>query len=250
MRTNNGLDPRAPTNGRMLDAEDMAFSWRKFEQISTFRGTLSNNASKDAPVQSVTVVDKNTVRLKMAFPDADFLFLFGEGYWVQPREAESQFDPKGTIRGSGPLMMTEHRPSALAVYEKNPGAYDAATFNIDKVELPVVPEAATRLSQFRAGNVYAFGVPQQDIVQTKKDIPELDLYSNGLAGLSTQAGFAMVGWLEGSPFRDARVRQALSMAIDEEAFISTFYNKDILAAAGLDVEVFYNSPSTTAADRP
>src|SRR6266545_6379709 len=60
--------PKAPLNARELDAQDVAFSWDRFKSIGARRGELANEVSPNAPVLSLTQVDKRTVSIKVKEP--------------------------------------------------------------------------------------------------------------------------------------------------------------------------------------
>ena len=45
-------DSRAPTNGRAVDAEDVVYSWKQLEAISSIRAELANSVSPTAPIIS------------------------------------------------------------------------------------------------------------------------------------------------------------------------------------------------------
>jgi ABC-type transport system substrate-binding protein len=51
----------------------------------------------------------------------------------------------------------------------------------------------------------------------------------------------LFGYEGDSPFRDVRVRRAMSMAIDREAFADTIENRSGFAKDGVDVEVAFNT---------
>jgi ABC-type transport system substrate-binding protein len=54
------------------------------------------------------------------------------------------------------------------------------------------------------------------------------------------------GWLpaDKSPFLDERVHQAVSMAVDRDLFLDTFFNVSRFAAEGLTVETRWNTALT------
>src|SRR5690606_15457068 len=112
LRPNNGFDPREPTNGRMMNAQDVVYSWNTLVERSTYASIIAYEASNAVPVESATAIDDLTVVYKMAFPWAALLPAFAEGgpHVVVPVEMEDKFDPKNTIRGSGPWML-EYEPS-------------------------------------------------------------------------------------------------------------------------------------------
>ena len=51
------LDPRPPTSGRLIDAEDVTFSAEKFRATGLSRSEFYNEFAPTSPVESVTAVD-------------------------------------------------------------------------------------------------------------------------------------------------------------------------------------------------
>jgi ABC-type transport system substrate-binding protein len=233
-------DERPPTNKRTLDADDIAFSWKKYTQTSPTRTDLAQAANPAAPVESVSTPDASTVVFKLAFPYAGILPVLASGshLWIMPRESDGGFDPRNETRGSGAWVMTDYRRSSLFTFKKNPNWYMKDRPFMDGVELPIIPEYAAQLAQFRAGNIYNGVVRQEDILTTKKDLPQVNL-----AKLDYTAGISTIyfGWNEGSPFRDERVRRAVSMLIDRDSYIDVFTNFSNFRKEGIDVGVRWYS---------
>jgi peptide/nickel transport system substrate-binding protein len=68
------------------------------------------------------------------------------------------------------------------------------------------------------------------------------MYRNEPSGFAVRA--LVFGWLPteaNKPFKDERVRQAISMTWDREAYLSAFNNVDKFEADGLPVETFINT---------
>ena len=84
-------------------------------------------------------------------------------------------------------------------------------------------DAERMLAQFRAGNIWTSVASQEDVVQTKRDVPPTLLRQAPAFG-TTISPVITFGYEGDSPFKDTRVRQALSMMIDREAFIDVIDN--------------------------
>ncbi|HWC30786.1 MAG TPA: ABC transporter substrate-binding protein, partial [Dehalococcoidia bacterium] len=241
-------DPRPPTSSREADSEDVIRSWEKFRSTNPGASTYVYNAqtAPAAPVESMTAPDKSTIVVKLREPDASIIALFaGTTFSPMPREFDGGFDPKTTTRGHGPWLLETYTPSVGFVYARNPNYYVKDRPYPDKLEAPIVPEYATRLAQFRAGNIHTdvtggFGGNQADIVPTKNSLPETQLLVAD--SYPTQAPWhLMFGWDGNAPFKDKRLRQAVSMLIDREGVIDALDNRDGFAKDGLELDVAYNT---------
>jgi ABC-type transport system substrate-binding protein len=159
---------------------------------------------------------------------------------IMPVESESAFDPRRDVRGNGPWRLKEFEPSVRLVWEKNPNYYvDNRPFP-DTIEMPIVPDYAQRLAQFKAGEIYTDGlVIPEDVIQAKQDVPDVVIQSGQY--LTGGGGYTTFGLAPGTPWHDVRMRQAVSMAIDREAFANAIDNLDVFAAQGLDLSIAYNS---------
>jgi ABC-type transport system substrate-binding protein len=237
-------DARAPTNGRQVDAQDAVFTWSKYIQFNPGARSVAYDAnlSPSSAIESLSAPDSRTIVAKLKNPDSSLFALLSTRFYVMPKESDKDFDPKTTARGHGPFVLEEYVPSSRFVWKKNPDYYLKDRPFIDRVEVPIVTEQATRLAQFRAGNIYSdvLSASQQDIVPTKKSAPELAMLQEGRYS-ERSTWFFTFGWEEGSPFRDTRMRQAASMLVDREAYVDVIDNRDTFAKDGLEIPYKLNS---------
>lgn len=235
-------DSRAPTSGRVIDAQDVMATWNRYSKLSTSRGNLVYDPSSapTAPVESMSSPDARTIVLKLKQPDASLLPLFGwRSFYVMPREADGGFDPKGETRGYGPWLLTEYSPGTLRVWSKNPEYYLKGRPYPDKVEVPILPEYATRLAQFKAGNIYTSVAQPDDVIQTKRDIPQSELrQGESFSTVPSDLGFGFAGE---SPWKDERLRQAVSMLLDRELMIDTIGGRENFRKQGIELPARYHS---------
>jgi ABC-type transport system substrate-binding protein len=243
----------APVNGRNLDAQDVLFSYERLSSIGTQRSFYIG--SLGGPIDSVSAPDNNTVVFKLNKVYAPLLAIFSTGangnFYLVPREAEDQnkLDLRRTQLGSGPWSLKDYQPSIGYTYVRNDGWYDASKIYLDEVQLPIISEYATGLAQFKAGRIYragppnpSFGIRNEDVLTTKRDNPNLNLY---LGQVSSTSGFGFFGWNPAlgskTPFRDQRLRQALSMSWDRDIWIDTFLGTQQMRDQGLPIDVRWNT---------
>jgi ABC-type transport system substrate-binding protein len=222
----------------------VVFSWDRVRAGSNARGDLSNAVNPAAPIVSITATDDRTVVIKTAEPNASLLALLSnnfQGYLIiAPKEGADTnvLNLATTVRGSGPWYLAENRPSVGYTFKKNPGfKQDKRDLPyMDTIDIPVVPEYAAQLAQFRTGATYSVGARQEDVLLLKKDVPELDLR---LSGWLTTLPRPLFGVQATSPFKDERVRQAFVYTWDRDLFIDAFFNAAATKQAGVDVETLW-----------
>ena len=104
----------APVSGRKLDAQDIAVSWSRWEKVGSTRGNYSAKVNPDAPIDSVTATDANTVTFKLSQPVSSLFGLLATanaGMYFMPKEADQGYDPRSTGIGSGPFYIAGFTPS-------------------------------------------------------------------------------------------------------------------------------------------
>lgn len=244
LRDNMKLDQRPPTNGRVLTTEDLVLSWEKYEADNVYKADLSRAASKNAPITSFKALDDKRIEIKSAFPDAQLIpvLAFAFDVWILPKEAfNGGFDPATTMRGTGPWTLERYLPSVGWSFKKNPNYYDAPQYPLaDGVEIPIVTDTAQAEAQFKARNIWWGAVPATDILSVYgglKDQTRIDLEPPPVTGPAIS-----FSWRENSPFRDKRVRQALSMMIDRDTFIEVFNDLKKFQAAGVKMRSYWTAP--------
>jgi peptide/nickel transport system substrate-binding protein len=238
-------DSRAPTNNRPIDAEDVTFSWKKFVQLNPSGLNLANEKSPSAPIDSIAAPDSRTIVFKMKQPDSSIVQLFAswDHFYVMPRESTGGtggFDARTTVRGHGPWMLEEHVPSVRFVWKKNPDYFLKDRPFADRLERPIIPEYAARLAQFKTGNIYTTVATANDVVQTKADAPKTVMRQEPNFTTSP-TGYQAFGYEGDSPFKDVRVRQAVSMLVDREAYVDVIENRDNFRGAGIDMPTAYHT---------
>jgi ABC-type transport system substrate-binding protein len=240
--------PVAPLNGRPLDAQDVVFSWERLQKEGIGRTELANAINAGAPVTSITAPDAKTVVIKMAAPDSTIFDLLGTqvlgSMYILAKEGADPavLDIARKPIGTGPYYLTEDSEVRYG-WKKNPNFKRAKLKDgepyVEEIIEPVIPEQATGVAQFRAGALYEYGVPSQEIVGTKRDLPQLTMRQGNPIITGTERLY--FGQAEGSIFRDARVRIAYMKTIDRDDFIIGAHNTDRFESEGLPVESYWEA---------
>ena len=236
------FDPRPPTNSRVMDAEDVKYSWEAFSATNNSRGEMLNAMSPTAPYLSMTVLDTRTVQFKLAYPVADTLWqlAFQRYMWLMPREAGGQFDPKLEMRGNGPWHLQKWEPSVGYTFTRNDSWHvDPKQPYLDGMQTIIISEYAQRRAQLNAGNLWTADIRAEDVMAVKGEQPKLGLYAQEFP--VTRRNMIGFGYNPGSPFHDVRVRRAVSMVLERDAWVDAFYNVSGFAKDGLEVEPRWDS---------
>jgi ABC-type transport system substrate-binding protein len=237
LRPNMKFDPRPPTSGKNLTAADVLFSWKQYETLSGTRGVLAAAAGAGGPITSMTAPDDMTVVAKMSYPYAPLLPMLAYHWYmvIQPTEAEDKFNPKNEMRGSGPWMLEKYEPSAGYNFVKNPNWYLKDRPFLDRINWPIVTEYATGVSQFEAGNIWEYNVNQLDILPLKRRQPKMELLADDSFSRNPPQVIAF-GWRPNSPFRDQRLRQAISMMVNRDDIIELNFAPSMFEKEGFAVD--------------
>ena len=234
LRENIKFHDKAPVSGRAVTTDDILYSWgRMTEEAQPNRANVAFVDKLEAP-------DANTLVFTLKAPNAAFLDVFADAnnFWVMPTESDGGFDPTTTMIGSGPWVFDSYQASSSYSFDKNPAWHFDGFPLMDRVEVAIITEYASRLAQFQAGNTHVSGIAADDIVNVKNSFPDVQLYGE----VSQLLSFFFMDPNPDSPWnKDPRVRLAISMAIDRGTLLDFAYNISTLKAAGLNVSERWNN---------
>ncbi|WP_270934948.1 ABC transporter substrate-binding protein [Falsiroseomonas oryzae] len=252
------LDPRARFHdGAPVTAEDIAFTIAR-------AGDVPNSPSSfryaTRPIAAVEAVDATTIRLRTHQPTPllpNFLALVmivsrkhGEG------ATTADYNAGRAMIGTGPFRHVSWQPGSPVVMERNPAFHGAAPA-FARVEFRPIANAGARVAALQAGDVDLIEiVPPDHFARFRQDAARFTVAespSNRLLFLtldSDREDSPFVRGKDGSrianPLRDARVRRALSLAINREALVSRVLQGQALAAGDLGPPGYFGtSPDMT-----
>lgn len=217
-------------NGQEVTAEDAKWSIERAttpglkstvagSYLTDIVGVKEKLDGKAADVAGVQVRDPYTLVIKIDKPRPYFLgkltYLVSA---VLPKDSvplDQEITKPEQMIGTGPFVMKSYVQDQQAVLEAFPNYHEGAP-QIERIERPVIKDAATRLIKYKAGELDLVQLQRQDVATLQKD-PQLsqelkffDRPAIYYVGMSPKAY---------APFADRRVRQAIAMAIDKETIV-------------------------------
>jgi peptide/nickel transport system substrate-binding protein len=219
-------------DGSPFTAGDVVFSLGRIQaRSSTMRAPLS--VVKEARKIDDLTVDFETNQPDPIFPQEQSNFMIMSKAWCEKNNAvepvliggkDDNFAVRNSM-GTGPFRLVSREPDSNTVVEKNPDWWDKPEHNLDRVEFHVISSAATRTAALLSGEMdMIYDVPPQDIARIGK-APGLRLIQNPelrtiYLGLDMYRDELPTSDVKGkNPFKDQRVREAFSLAIDEQAIV-------------------------------
>ncbi|MBV9775046.1 MAG: peptide-binding protein [Gemmatimonadetes bacterium] len=206
-------------DGRPVTAEDVKFTFDLAKNPESAAGVISTYLGQ---VKSATVVDPYTIRFDFVAPHAQAL----EDFWWAPlpkhllqgvapaQLAQAPYNLKPV--GSGPFKLVSWQQGQALTLEANPRFPQAlgGRPRLDRVIFRIIPEATTRMTEVASGTVdvdYSILPDEAKQLQTQRGL-RLEHYPS--------REMTFLGWNnEREMFRDARVRRALTMAVDRQRII-------------------------------
>jgi peptide/nickel transport system substrate-binding protein len=224
------------SSGKPLTAEDVVFSLNRVRK-SIARSFMYESIAKTQATGPTTVV----VTLK--YPVAAFetqLSLFATG--IVPKDFEGRSakdffnnDPVGT----GPFMVGSWKRGESITLERNPNYWRPSEPLLDRVVFVSVPDAASRVSQLRAGELDVIGSPEFAQIESIESSPGLEV---GVYAMSRSDYFLLD--VANPLFANPKVREAVNLAIDREGIVqATLAGRGKPGASYLGPDILYHNPN-------
>ncbi|HET7738582.1 MAG TPA: ABC transporter substrate-binding protein [Tepidiformaceae bacterium] len=214
---------KPPVNGRVMTAEDVAFSLnraRTDQPSFIHKGDLVS-------IDKVEAVDAKTVRITTKFPNAVLLTtLAGAQFIVLAPETVATYGDLKTDRatiGTGAFVVDSASTDQGAQLSRHPNYFRTGKPYLDKVQQFVIGD---HWSQFLAGNleIVTIAAEIQEGFDTTEEVLKdagVDAYAiKGIGGGSSQGHFMNNG---APPFNDIKVRQAINLILDRDPQLTYGY---------------------------
>ena len=218
------------SDGTDLTAEDFVYSWQRVcdpnvaapyaETVLGMVKGYDEAVAGDITKLDVQAPDEKTVVVNLANPCSYFgeLAAFATLNPVQQATVEANGDAWATSAdtyiSNGPFMMTEWVPGSHITFSKNPNYWNAEAIKLDKLEFELIEDSNAAYSAYTSGEVDMIkDVPTEEIpsLQGNDDFHVEPIIGTYYVSLNLQKEY----------FQDARVRKALSLAIDRNYVANT-----------------------------
>ena len=250
-------------DGTPFTADDVLFSFGRIKQP---QGTLQTYV---AGVADIKKVDDHTVDFILAGPNPVLLrsltdFRIMSKGWaeknrttnVQDYKAKEENFASRNVMGTGPYKITAWVPDQRVTMSINKDWWDKHSNNVEEVIYTPIKSDPTRVAALIAGDVDLLtDLPPQDVARLRGDGklkvvdgPEVRTIFFSLDQGSDELKYSSVKGK--NPFKDKRVREAISLALDREAIKrSTMRGSSIPAGIMVAPGVNGNTPDIDAAPK-
>lgn len=221
----------------------------------------SGSANYGKSVSGLRATNRYTIQLQLTQRSAQFLYFLAMPFTgIVPKEAVDHYGKEFINHpvGTGPFQLAEYNPASKLVWVKNPtyrlvkypsegepGDKEAGLLEdggkplplSEKIIVQVFIESQPQWLSFLSGKLDASGIPKDNFSQAITPAKELssELKAKGIRLVRspqldiTHESFNMTDPLVG---KNKLLRQALSLAHNEEEIINIFYNGRAVAAQG------------------
>ncbi len=224
---------------RSFNADDVLFTFDRmrlpthpYHAVSGGAYTYFRSMELGRLIRAIDKVDPYTVRFTLAEPNApfledmamDFASIDSAEYAAMLLKAHrpEDFDLKPV--GTGPFAFMSYQPGSEIRYQAFQDHWRGRPA-IDRLVFAITPDASVRWSRLRAGECDVMGYPAPTDVPAMRADPNVRVVS--VPGMNlVYLGFNV----QHAPLGDARVRQALAMAIDKHAIVNAVFRDDAVVA--------------------
>lgn len=225
------------SNGDPVTAQDFLYAWRRIltPELGALYAYMLHDMTNaraynegeitDFELVGAKALDDYTLEVTLDNPTPYFMTLHTHYTWFPiHRPTIEKFDAftdratkwtrPGNVVTNGPFVLSSWEPGRVIKVVKDPTYWDAETVKLDGIWFYPVDDRQTEERMFRAGDLHFTGsVPTHKVPGYLRDQPEL-IWTNPWLG----SYFYRIN-VEREGLSDARVRRALSCAVDRRSIV-------------------------------
>ena len=212
-------------DGDDLTAEDIHYSMLRYGDLDgpTGRSGLWRNYTLEAKNGGVNLIDDNTIEFNLQFASGAFMRFLAVDYvktlpkkaleiGLDLNQAETIIDNQ---LGSGPFVLDEYQRGNFYKVSKNENYFKDGRPFFDGIDHFIITDTGTLLAQFKAGQLDMSNGGFTNLAPTQAFELEKDTGGDYRPeAVSPSADWGLMMNIKKAPFNDARVREAIQLAID------------------------------------
>ena len=212
-------------DGEPLDADDVHNSMLRYGDLDSKMGRsgLWRQYTQEAKSGGVNLIDNDTVEFNLKFASGAFIkFLAVDYVKVLPKHLLDQGIDLNLAEnvianrsGSGPFVLDEYQRGSFYKVSKNPNYFKEGRPYFDAINHTIIVDPSVLIAQLRGGQIDMSNGGFTNLTPTQ--VFELERDTDGkYRGVAVQptADWGLMLNVKKEPFNDARVRQAIALAID------------------------------------
>lgn len=243
-------------DGSPFTSEDVKASLQRPEKLTNAPGSFT---SYTKPIARIDTPDPLTVRLTMNVRNYANLANDLNSVPIMPKRiaatlSQTDFDSGKAMIGTGPFKFVRFARGSEIVMERNPN-YWGPKPEWDRAVFRIITDSGARTSALLAGDVDVIeSVPSADVAKLKKDARfrieqqvswrtifwQMDQWRDNSPYVTDRAGKP----LGKNPFKDARVRAAISHALNRDAIVSRIMEGLAVPASSIVSPQIFGHPGT------
>ncbi|MEC1621196.1 peptide-binding protein [Bacillus mojavensis] len=227
-------------DGEELTADDVVFTFN-IPLNKDYKGERGSNFEM---LKSVEKKGDYEVLFTLKYKDPNFYNNTLDSYGILPEHIlkdvpvaqleDNEFNRKNPI-GSGPFKFKEWKDGQYVKLVANDDYYDGRPY-LDSVTYKIIPDANAAVAQLQAGDIDFFNVPSTDYKTAES-------FNNVKVVTDLALSYSYIGWNEKNElFKDEKVRQALTTALDRETMVQTVLDGDAEVAYIPESPASWNYP--------
>jgi peptide/nickel transport system substrate-binding protein len=220
-------------DGQPFTAKDVKYTFDMVREAKDAAAKLRINPRKDwyANVESIEVADPHTVIFHLKRPQPSLLMMFASGYSpVYPAHVPVN-DFRSKCVGTGPYKLKEWKKGEFIEFVRNPDYWVPNRPYLDGLKYIIIQERGTRFAALQAGRLdvsFPGEATKPMADQLKASGAKLNFH---LVGSNVNDNLIMN--IKKAPFDNVKVRRAISMAIDRDAYAKAVHQGGANAGASL-----------------
>jgi peptide/nickel transport system substrate-binding protein len=220
-------------DGRPFTARDVKHTFDMVREAPDATVKMRTSPRKDwyANVEAIETPEPHTVVFRLKRPQPSLLLMFASGYSpVYPAHVPIA-DLRQRCVGTGPFRHKDYLRGQLIELERNPSYFVPDRPYLDGIRYTIIRERGTRLAALQAGRIDAF-LPLE-MTKAMADAARAQAPSLVITEVGQNGSDNVILNHKRAPFDNPRVRQAVNLALDRNAYVRGVRQNGAVTGAAL-----------------